>query len=125
MRTTDEEFVIIPGQVGDGPVATHPMARLEPAEQALLAWLVEEEGGGLVTLDECVCKLQQKHMPRFSVEEIERTFEALMTGCYLRRDSEAPVTCHVTPAGFDAAIGYGALALPTAQDQDTRKETIH
>ena len=109
---------IIFGQIGTGPVANHPVAGLEPDEQALLGWLVEAKGGGPAELDECLAELEP-HSPRPPVEEIAQSFGELTSGGYLQRVSEAPLTYRVTPAGFDAAVGYGALAPNTGEDQDS------
>ncbi len=85
-------LTVFPGQIGTGPVATHPVAGLGPEEQGLLGWLVEGCGGGPVELDDYICKLHlhvtRLYTARPSIEEIEQAFEELTAGGYLRRTSE-------------------------------------
>ena len=124
------EFIIKANQVGTGPVATHPAAGLEPMAQKILGWLVEMESCGLVDpglVDpaECARELQQT-APHISVEAIHEAlkadFDTLAAEGYIKRVSDGPLRYQVTPAGRDAAIGYGALCL--ADEQDVT-ETCH
>ena len=123
-RDSDEEIRCISGQAGKGPVATHPAACLDRAGQVFLGWLVEARGGE-VEVDEF--REVRHDAPPLAVENAEEILEAFADRRYVERASEQPGRYRVTPAGRDAAIGYGALTLATDEheNQDFRKETIH
>ena len=100
----------------------HPIASLNPPEQLALGVLVEPLACRSVDLDEWL-RFVRMNEPGASDEELQTSVNELIAGGYAQRVAERPATYRPTPAGLDAAIGYGVLEVKDA-DPDTRKETV-
>ena len=120
MRDVDRPIAIVLGGLGTGPLARHPAANLGPDEQEVLGWMVEGKAGLPIELSERL----EEGSPS-TVADLEDQIRELVAGGYVQRVSEAPLKYQVTPAGVDAAIGYGALTPAPDKDQDARKEATH
>ena len=76
-RDLNGELWCISGQVGTGPVATHPAGNLERAMQVFLGWLVEARGGEVELAE---FQEVRQDAPELTVMDAEELLEILGRG---------------------------------------------
>ncbi len=95
-------------------LAEHPVAGLGPRDRLTLGVLVESLACRRVTIDEWL-EIVLLNEPGFERANLETSVSELVASGYVQRVSERPPLYRPTPAGRDAAIGYGALNFVRAE----------
>ncbi len=91
-----------------GPLDGNPDAGLNRREQLALGMLVGPLASKPVDLDEWVEAIETVE-PGVRRADLHPSVNQLVAGGYVQRVSEEPAMYRATPAGVDAAIGYGSL----------------